>query len=516
MKTLRILAIAISIVTLSFTTYATEFVELALPNSNKIVVKFMFTNGSITDPAGKQGLTSLTTQLVSGGGTEKLTSTEIGDILYPMAAEIRSSVDKEVSVFTFEVHKDHLEAFYPLMMDLLTKPRFDKNDFDRTKSNQSNYVEQVIRASSDEEYSKKSLEDLLFRGTNYQHMVEGTVSGVKSITLEDAIKHYKSVYTQGNLTVGIAGSYTDKQLNRLKEDIKKLPVGVKKIAKAGLARTPNGINVEIISKKGAMGSAIFTGFPLAVTRADDDFAALMVANSWMGEHRKSYSRLYQKIREARSMNYGDYTYIEWYENGGSNMLPVAGVPRSSNYFSVWLRPVQTASGLKKQYTELSNIEVGHAHFALRMALKEIQSFIDNGMSQEDFELTRKFLRSYIKLYVQTPEKQLGFLMDSKFYGRTNYIEEMDNLLAKVTVEQVNAAIKKYWQTNNMFVSIVTAESEAKALANSLRNNTDSPMSYANSLKETLPDNILKEDDEVAKYKINVKTVKIVDSDSTFQ
>ena len=39
-----------------------------------------------------------------------------------------------------------------------------------------------------------------------------------------------------------------------------------------------------------------------------DVAALMVANSWLGEHRKSYSRLYQKIREARSMNYGDYSY----------------------------------------------------------------------------------------------------------------------------------------------------------------------------------------------------------------
>jgi zinc protease len=53
-----------------------------------------------------------------------------------------------------------------------------------------------------------------------------------------------------------------------------------------------------------------------ITRAKDDFAALMVANSWLGEHRKSYSQLYKKIREARSMNYGDYTYIEWYDNGG--------------------------------------------------------------------------------------------------------------------------------------------------------------------------------------------------------
>ena len=30
---------------------------------------------------------------------------------------------------------------------------------------------------------------------------------------------------------------------------------------------------------------------------------------------------------SQSMNYGDYSYVEWYENGGSNMLPVPGVPR---------------------------------------------------------------------------------------------------------------------------------------------------------------------------------------------
>ncbi|MGE5810879.1 MAG: hypothetical protein ACM339_05215 [Ignavibacteria bacterium] len=41
------------------------------------------------------------------------------------------------------------------------------------KVNQQNYADQVIRASSDEDYSKMALEDLLFRGTNFGHMVQG-------------------------------------------------------------------------------------------------------------------------------------------------------------------------------------------------------------------------------------------------------------------------------------------------------------------------------------------------------
>jgi zinc protease len=87
----------------------------------------------------------------------------------------------------------------------------------------------------------------------------------------------------------------------------------------------------------------------------------------------------------------------WYENGGGNMLPRPGFPRSSNYFSIWLRPVQTAKGLKGQYPELKDIEIGHAHFAIRMALREMSQMITTGMNKEDFELTRTFLRSYMGL-----------------------------------------------------------------------------------------------------------------------
>ena len=501
---------------LAYATQAQEVVELKQPLSNKIIIKLMFRNGSITDPKGKQGLTSVTASTLVGGGTQTLTNKQIQQLIYPMAAGYGSSVDKEVAVFTFAVHKDFLEKFYPIVKGLILTPSFTEEDFTRVKSNQLNYVDQVIRASSDEDYSKFGLEDLLFRGTNYQHMVDGNTSGVSSITVADVRNHYKNFFTKNNLTIGIAGNYTEAFLAKLKTDMNQLPSTPPALPKAEAARLPDGINVEIISKSDALGSAIFTGFPLAITRANDDFAALMVANSYLGEHRKSYGRLYEKLRNLRSMNYGDYSYIEWYENGGSNMLPVAGVPRSSNYFSIWIRPVQIAEGLKKQYAELKDINVGHAHFALRLAIREVDNLVKNGMTKEDFEATRDFLRSYNKLYIQTPEKQLGFLLDARFYGRKNYIEEMDALLAKLTVEDVNRAIKTYWQVNNMYVTIVTDDSEAAPLATALQANTPSPMSYSNLVKEGLPKAITTEDDEIANYKLNVKTVKIVESKDTFK
>lgn len=498
------------------TLMAQQVVELPMPNSNKVVIKLQFRNGSICDPAGKEGLTEATANLITQGGTNDMTFSEIQDKIYPWAAGYGALVDKEVTTFTFQVPADVAEQFYPILRGLMLDPAFSESDFSRVMKNQQNYVDQVVRASSDEEYSKKALEDMLFRGTNYQHMVEGTSAGVKNITLDDIKAHYKKYFTKENLLIGIAGNYTPHLLELLKSDMAQLPSTMPDLPEPGKAAMPNGVNVEIISKDGAFGSAIFTGTPLAITRSSDEFAALMVANSYLGEHRKSYGVLYNKIRETRSMNYGDYSYIEWYQNGGGNMLPPPGVPRSSNYFALWIRPVQIATQLKMQYPELKDITIGHAHFALRMAIREVDNLITNGLTKEDFEATRTFLRSYIKLYIATPANQLGYLMDSRFYGRKNYIKDMDALLATLTLDDVNNAIKKYWRVDNMDVAIVTDKSEAEPLAKSIRENLPSPMSYSNAVKAGLPKAVLEEDDIVAHYKLNVHNVTVVDSKDTFK
>jgi len=495
---------------------AINVVTLQQKNSNKVVFKIRFDIGSIADPKGKEGLTYATASLMAQGGAGGMSFTGIQDTIMPWAASYFAAVDKQVTTFTFQVPVDFVDEFYPLVKNVLLAPNFSEQDFTRVMKAQQNYVDQLVRASSDEDYSKFALEDLLFRGGNMQHLVQGTSAAVKSISLDDIKAYYKKAFTRNNVTIGIAGNYSDALLNQLKADLAGLPDTPYTPVEPSKARTPDGIEVEIIAKDGAFGSAIFTGAPLPITRADDNFAALMIANSWMGEHRKAYSRLYQKIREARSMNYGDYSYIEWYSGGGRNQLPPSGVPRASNYWSIWIRPVQIATQLRSQYPELADIKIGHAQFALRMAIREFDLLIKNGLSEEDFLATRAFLRSYTKLYAQSPAQQLGWLMDSRFYGRTDYLAELDRLLEKTTLQQVNDTLRKYWQTDNMFVTIVTDTSEAKPLADSLINNTASPMSYSNQVKAGLSPEILAEDEAVAVYPLNIKKVTIVPSADTFR
>ena len=511
-----LLSIIISIFVISQICFSQEVIELKNSTSNKVIIRLMFRNGSISDPAGKEGLTDITASMIGSGGSSEYTYSQIQDMLYPMAANYGASVDKDVTIFYFQVPAVFLNEFYSIVKGVFLSPAFAESDFERIKSNQQNYVDQVILASSDEEYSKKALEDFLFRGTRYQHMTAGKSDGVKAITLDDVKNHYKNYFTKNNLLIGIAGNYTDEFLNTLRSDLQKLPDTKPVLPEKIIPSEPKGINVEIIEKEGSFGSAIFMGFPMDITRSNDEFAALMVANSYLGEHRKSYGVLYNKLRETRSMNYGDYSYIEWYPAGGGNMLPPSGAPRSTNYFSMWIRPVQIAKQLKAQYSELSGINIGHAHFAIRMAIKELDNLVTNCMTKKAFEDTRQFLQSYIKLYIQRPSDQLGYLMDANFYGRKDYIADMEKLLAKLTLNDVNKAIKKYWQIKNMDITIVTDVTEAEPLAKSLQENLPSPMTYSNLVKSGQPKDVLAEDDVVANYKLNINSVKIVKNEDTFK
>ena len=122
-----------------------------------------------------------------------------------------------------------------------------------------------------------------------------------------------------------------------------------------------------------------------MTRRDDDFYALAVANSYLGEHRTFNGKLMQDLRGKRGLNYGDYSYIEDFIQEGDSTFPVPNNPRRQQYFSIWIRPVPTDKAV----------------FALRAALWELDRLVEHGMSPAEFEATRSFLLNYSKLWVQT-------------------------------------------------------------------------------------------------------------------
>ncbi|HEX3582243.1 MAG TPA: insulinase family protein, partial [Thermoanaerobaculia bacterium] len=386
-------------------------------------VKLLFTAGSVNDPAGKEGLAALAASMISDGGSKQMRLDEINKALYPMAGAFNSSVDKEMTTFTATVHKDNWSKFFDIVLPQLLSPGFRNEDFQRLKDQQLNTLKQDLRNANEEELGKEELINRIYAGTPYGHTVLGTVAGINAITLDDVRDFIAKNYTRGNLVIGIAGDYPAALRTRLDKELAALPEGgAPSEGKKSLApiagQTTDGLNVEIIQKD-TRSTAISMGMPIPVTREHPDFAALNVARAWLGEHRASTGRLYQRLREIRGLNYGDYAYIEFFTRPGGLFFPLPNIARRSQAFEIWIRPVVPAN----------------AQMSMRLALYELNKLIENGLSQEDFEATRNYLTKNVYLMTASQDEDLGYALDSWWYGIPEYTGYMRAQYAKLTRDQ---------------------------------------------------------------------------------
>ena len=467
---LAIMAMALSTISCGRGSGGLQVTEIRSTSSPIITFRIIVRSGSINDPKGKEGLNALTAFLIAQGGTKDLTYNQVVDKLYPWAAGIDAQADQEITTFTAQVHRDHLSDFYKLFSDLLLHPRFDTADFKRVKDDGVNYLKNVLRGIDDEALGKQALNAFMFDGHPYGMSEIGTVQGLTSITLDDIKAFYTNTYTQANLWIGIAGGYPDNFVDQMRKDLSTLPAGT--LTQIALPPPSPIKDVQVmVVEKPTRAYAVSMGYPINVTRKDKDFYALLVVNSYFGEHRTFNGVLMNRLRGDRGLNYGDYSYVEKFVGGLGMPFPDLNTPLRQQFFSIWLRPVQPEN----------------THFAIRNALFELKSLCDNGMSKEDFESTRKFVTNYSKLWAATLSRRLGYQMDSEFYGTDYYIDRIERELKTLTVDDVNAAIKKYLHPGDIKLAVVVDEGKGQEFLNDLATNKPSPMKYSTTVAQKILD-----------------------------
>jgi zinc protease len=453
----------------------------------QVQVRLLFNVGSANDPKGKEGLARLAASMITQGGSQSMPIDEITSTLYPMAGAFGAGVDKDMTVVIGSIHRDNWRKFFDVTMPQLLTPGFRTSDFQRIKDSQLNALRESLRNNNEEELGKEELMNRIYAGTPYGHTVLGTIAGIQSITLDDVRAFIAQNYTRGNLVIGVAGDYPEELVSTLRRDVSQLPAG-SSVASGlkGLApiagHTTNGLDIEIV-KKDTRATAISFGMPLPITRvAGADWAALNVARAWLGEHRMSSGRLFNRIREIRGMNYGDYAYIEFFTNPGGQFFPSPNIARRAQAFEMWIRPVVPAN----------------AHMAARIALYELQQLIANGVSQEDFADTRDYLMKNSYVMTATQSQSLGYALDAWWYGTPEYTSYVRGLYSKLTRDDVNNAIRKYLSAKNLSVVIVTKDAEG--LRDALVNDAVSTIKY----DAPKPDDIVNEDKMLGTYKLNIK------------
>ncbi len=474
---------------------ALEKVLLPSAGSPLVAVRLVFRCGSEDDPSGKEGLAALTATMMAEGATRSRTYPQIIDALYPIAGDIGVQVGKEMTAFSGTIHRDNLARYAALLEDSVLHPRFADDDFKRHRQDAVDAISKSLRGNDDEDLGKESLNVMLYGGTPYGHPQEGTVTSLRSITVDDVKAFYRSHFTRDRLVVGLAGGYPADFAEAFAARFDELPAAGAPRVTLPPPAPPTKTSVLLVEKD-ARANAVSIGAPIAVTRSDDDFYPLYVANSYLGEHRTFNGVLMNQLRGVRGLNYGDYSYIEGFVQDGGSTFPVPNIGRREQYFSIWLRPVVP----------------DNTWFAVRAALYHLDKLEREGIPEKQFGQTKKFLETYSKLWTQNASRRLGYAIDAKYYGK-DIQKELQRRLPAMTKAEVDAAVKKYLPNGNFDIAIVT--DDAAKFKTQLLGGQPTPIHYDT---QGTPESVLSEDKTIEKFPIAVaaEDVRIVPAGEMFE
>jgi len=139
-----------------------------------------------------------------------------------------------MTVFTGTTHVDTLDAYYGLVSAMLLDPGFRDEDFKRVRDDTLNYIKVSLRENNEEEAGQGATVHRDLRRPSLRPPDGGDARAIEKLTIDDVKAFYRQNYTRANLVLAISGGYGDAFLDRVRNDMQKLPEGP--VAKIALPR----------------------------------------------------------------------------------------------------------------------------------------------------------------------------------------------------------------------------------------------------------------------------------------
>ncbi|HWP19153.1 MAG TPA: pitrilysin family protein [Burkholderiaceae bacterium] len=163
--------------------------------------------------------------------------------------------------------------------------------------------------------------------------------------------------------------------------------------------------------------------PWPVRELDSDYPALLLANYLLGQG--GDSRLWSRVREAEGLSYDVHSSIQWN-------------PWQPN--STWsARAIFAPQNREK-------VE--------RAVREEIERVLREGFKPEELERGRRGYLSFRQLSRAQDGNLAAALADNLYLGRTFLVsQQVDEALSRVTLDEVNAALRKYLRPERLVIGV---------------------------------------------------------------
>jgi zinc protease len=414
-----------------------------------VSIRVMITHGSTSDPANKEGLANLVSDAMTDGGyrngSTTITKDRLAEMTMPWGSGARPTVatSARATTFFFTAPREVIGKYITdVLRPMLTAPVFAAEEIDRLKNETLSQISS-IRSEDLEGLGLAAIDEYVLAGTGYAHHVLGRETTVPALTRDDVVKFYRDFYRPENAIIGI--STTDPGIVAQVKD------AVAAMNRDATAASPEvampkpaaftGRHALVIEEPNAPAASVHLGFPFAVNRTHADYWPLYIANVWLGTHRDSFGQLYQKIREERGYNYGDYSYIEYWGGRPQSLFQIFNQPREQQYFSMWVRPVKHE----------------HAVHMMKAITYELEQMIRNGLTAEQVEEAKNKARVLYLNLGETVPRLVAARVDDAFHGvQGGFLDSYIDAVNRVTPQQVNDAIRRNLSTADIKYVVVTS------------------------------------------------------------
>ena len=370
--------------------------------------------------ADKAGVASLMGAMMNEG-TKNFSAEELSNALDLLGSSVSvGSNNSEVIVYVQTLTKN-LDATLKIVEEVMLKPAFADEDFDRLKKQQIENISAGAKqpaAIADKVFGK-----LLYGDDIYATPSEGTVETVTNITLADVKAFYDKYFSPKMATAVVVSSNSEKSVMAKLSFLNAWSGEKAELAPLAKIELPAKTKVYLVDKPNAPQSEIRIGYLTDLPYdATGEYFKTNLMNYTMGG--MFNSRINLNLREDKGYTYGARSGFS------SGTLP---------------GPFQASAGVRADATAESVVEF----------MREMTTFRTQGITTDEVAFLKKSIGQRDALKYETPSQKAGFLNQIVKYDLDkNFVKNQQKILAGISKREIDELAKKYVKTDNMYIVVV--------------------------------------------------------------
>jgi len=409
-------------------TLPNDLTLLVMENKKLPLVNFrlVLKAGSVYDPVGKEGLANLTAALIRKG-TKTKSFEQISEEIEFVGGSLSSGADLDYAYIGGEFLSKDLDLALNLLSDILLNPAFTQEEFDREKElTLAGLQEEKDDAST---IANEAFYQFLYDKNPYSHPVDGTEGSVKNITRADVVSFYQKYFAPQHSILTLVGDFSSQAV---KGKVEKALAGWQKsntnLAKIAAPIKFKGRKLLIVEKPDVTQTQIRIG-NVSVPRNNPDYFPLTVANTILGGGFSS--RLVNEIRVNQGLTYGVSSRFNMFKETGAYLI----------------------STFTKNQTTRKTIDV---------ALAEVKKFREKGVTKEELEGAKNYLKGLFPMRLETPEALASQITNIEFYSLDpKFVETYRQNIDAVTLDDIKRVANKYFDYQDVVLVVVTNPKETR-------------------------------------------------------